>query len=96
MTLTPRHCDLLRAGLSANGARIYANDLGMARELEAAGYAEIIDARRLRLHTTLDGVRALSVATTRPPRPHFAGLAAADCNAWLATLPPVPIWGAEP
>jgi hypothetical protein len=91
--LTPKEIDLLQSGLT-KPTPVFHDDYGIAEGLQRRGLATLAGLRSIKLKTTGDGAVALSQSRERL-RPSFKGITASDCNAWLATLPPVPFHGED-
>lgn len=89
--LTPKEIDLLQSGLT-KPTPVFDDDYEIAVSLSRRGLATLTGVRSIKLKTTGDGAVALSQSRENL-RPSFNGITASDCNAWLATLPPVPLHG---
>jgi hypothetical protein len=89
--LTPKEIDLLQSGLT-KPTPVFHDDYEVADGLRQRGLATLTGLRSIKLKTTGDGAVALSQSREKP-RPSFKGITASECNAWLTTLPPVPLHG---
>lgn len=95
MTLTEREKDLLCSGLH-KPTPVFREDYEIAVGLSQRGLAILSGVRAFKLKTTPEGVAAMSADRNRKRAwESFTGLTASECNAWLATLPPVPLYGEE-
>lgn len=45
--------------------------------------------------TWRDELKKIERPRVEPEKKPFTGITAAECNAWLATLPPVPLYGED-
>lgn len=96
MNLTPRHIELLRAAMLAPASIIGIE--GEASAMQAAGLVTIKTVRKQKVMAlTDDGRDVIRVAKGAEEAPQrragFAGITASECDAFLRSLPPVPLHG---